>query len=77
MLWVGGGILLHGLEELHLIDPVVELIHDLAHRIGSGIAILEWLINALASAIVGLVIGGIIVVIVRRFTKHPEELIVD
>jgi len=32
MLWVGGGILLHGLEELHLIDPVAHFIHDLAHR---------------------------------------------
>jgi predicted DNA repair protein MutK len=30
-----------------------------------------------AGAVVGLVIGGIIVAIVRRFTKRPEELIVD
>mgnify|MGYP003296527768 CR=1 FL=1 len=32
---------------------------------------------ALGGAVAGLVIGGIVVVIVRRFHKHPEELIVD
>ena len=77
MLWVGGGILLHGLEEMRLLAIVPHAIHDLAHRLGGGIAAAEWLINALGGAIVGLVIGGVIVVIVRRFTKHPEELIVD
>ena len=39
--------------------------------------VVEWLVNALAGAVAGLVIGGIIVAVVRRFTKHPEELIVD
>jgi len=81
MLWVGGGILLHGLEELHLIDPVAHFIHDLAHRASEasgglgGLA--GWLITAVAGAIVGLLVGGIIAAIVRRFTKRPEELIVD
>ena len=36
-----------------------------------------WTVTAVGGAIVGLVIGGIIVAVVRRFTKHPEELIVD
>jgi hypothetical protein len=34
-------------------------------------------VNALAGALVGIVIGGMIVAIVRRFAKRPEELIVD
>ena len=81
MLWVGGGILLHGLEELRLIDPVAHFIHDLAHRASAATGglggLAGWLITAVAGAIVGLLVGGIIAAIVRRFTKRPEELIVD
>ena len=81
MLWVGGGILLHGLEELRLFHALPLLLHEWSTAIGgAGGAIgdvLEWLVYAFASAIVGLIAGGIIVLVVRRFTKHPEELIVD
>ena len=81
MLWVGGGILFHGLEELHLAGPLPHALHDLAHRLGekSGIfgGFVGWLVTAIGGAIVGLVIGAIIAVIVRRFTKRPEELIID
>jgi uncharacterized protein len=81
MLWVGGGILVHGFEELHILTFVPETIHHLAHDAGAasggmgGIA--EWTVNALGGALVGLVIGGIIAAIVRQFTRHPEELVVD
>jgi predicted DNA repair protein MutK len=81
MLWVGGGILLHGLEELHMLDALPHAIHDFAHaageRAGMMAGAVEWLVNALGAAIVGLAIGGVIVAIVRQFTRHPEELIVD
>jgi predicted DNA repair protein MutK len=81
MLWVGGGILLHGLEELHMLDVVPHLLHEWSTALGRLVGLmgpaLEWLSYAFASAVVGLVVGGIIVVIVRRFTRHPEELIVD
>src|SRR5689334_18883287 len=81
MLWVGGGILLHGLADLHLLEGVPNSIHDLAH--GAAIAsgpvgpILEWLVNALGGALVGILVGGLIALVVRRFTRHPEGLIVD
>jgi predicted DNA repair protein MutK len=39
--------------------------------------VVEWFLYALGSAIAGLIIGGLIVLVVRRFVKHPEELIVD
>jgi predicted DNA repair protein MutK len=39
--------------------------------------VVEWLLYALGSAVAGLIVGGIIVLIVRHFVKHPEELIVD
>jgi len=81
MLWVGGGILVHGLEEMHVLEAVPHAIHEVARGAGayagalSGIA--EWVMNALGAALVGLGIGGVIVAIVRQFTKHPEQLIVD
>ena len=31
MLWVGGGILLHGIEELHLGGPIPHLVNHVAH----------------------------------------------
>ena len=81
MLWVGGGILLHGFEELHLAGPIPHWIHDFGVAAGEASgpfgSIVEWLVGALAGALVGIVIGGIIVAIVRRFTKHPEEFVVD
>jgi len=81
MLWVGGGILLHGLDELHLGGPVPHLLHEAAHKAGasSGFAgpFVTWLVNAVGGAVVGIVIGAVIVAIVRRFTKRPEDLIVD
>jgi len=56
-------------------------VHDMATAIAENFGplhpIVHWLSSAIAAAIVGILIGGIIVVIVRQFTKHPEELIVD
>ena len=82
MLWVGGGILLHGLEVLGA-PAIPHIVHDAAHwvdeAVGGGAmgATLEWLANAIGAAIAGAVIGGVIAKIIRQFTKHPEELIVD
>jgi uncharacterized protein len=81
MLWVGGGILVHGLEELGVATFIPHSIHDVAHAAGAAAGplspIVDWLVNALGGALVGLVVGGVLVFIVRRFTKRPEELIVD
>lgn len=81
MLWVGGGILVHGLDELHILAFVPRTIHDLAHQAaeasgGMG-TIVEWLVIALGGAVVGLIVGAILVAIVRQFTRHPEELVVE
>ena len=81
MLWVGGGILLHGLETMHLLAAPVHWILETADHAAAAIgvmpAVFAWLFNAIAAALVGLVIGGVIVIIVRQFTKHPEKLVVD
>jgi predicted DNA repair protein MutK len=80
MLWVGGGILLHGIEELGF-TTLPHAVHEIAEQIARGFGrmdgVVSWLTSAIAASILGIIIGGIIVVIVRQFTKHPEELIVD
>jgi predicted DNA repair protein MutK len=81
MLWVGGGILVHGLEELNLLNGVPNAIHDIARAAaavsGPLAGIVGWLVNALWGAFVGILVGGVIVLVVRRLTTHPEKLIVD
>jgi predicted DNA repair protein MutK len=81
MLWVGGGILVHGLEELHLLEGVPHTIHDLAHAAGAMVGpaggAVQWIVKALGGAVVGLFVGGLIVLVVRQLTSRPEELIVD
>ncbi|HJR83268.1 MAG TPA: DUF808 domain-containing protein [Sphingomicrobium sp.] len=81
MLWVGGGILVHGLEELHILEFVPATIHDLAHsageKAGALSGVVDWLVGALGGALVGLIVGGAIAMIVRRFVSHPEKLVVD
>jgi predicted DNA repair protein MutK len=62
MLWVGGGIVLHGLEEFGVAAPG-HLVHDLAHRAGELVPALpgtvSWLVTALLSGVLGLVVGAI------------------
>ena len=81
MLWVGGGILLHGLEVLHILDAVPHALHHWSVAAGEATGaigpIVEWFVYALGSAVTGLIVGGLIVLVVRRFVKHHEELIVD
>jgi predicted DNA repair protein MutK len=77
MLWVGGGILVHGLHEYHW-DVLPGLIENMAHAAGSvpviG-AVTGWLATAAASAVVGLVTGGIIVAILHLIPgrKHAAH----
>jgi predicted DNA repair protein MutK len=63
MIWVGGGILVHGAEQLGLAAPA-GLINHAAETVGgalSGIAGgARWIVTAIGSGIVGLVVGGAI-----------------
>jgi predicted DNA repair protein MutK len=64
MLWVGGGIFLHGLHEYHL-TPAPEWVDAASHAAGAAVTwasgAAEWLAHALGAAIVGLIVGGMIV----------------
>ena len=65
MLWVGGGILLHGLEELHILESVPHFVHDTAHALSGGSAVFEWLLNAVGASIVGAIVAVPIVGVVH------------
>jgi len=69
MLWVGGGIVLHGLEELGVHGPV-DVVHAVRHAVelatGGLSGILGWLAYAVASSVVGLVLGAIIVFVLHK-----------
>ncbi|HAF40891.1 MAG TPA: DUF808 domain-containing protein [Sphingobium sp.] len=73
MLWVGGGLIVHGLHEFH-VDAIPGTIHHLAEGAAGAIpaigGFLDWLVNALGGAIVGLIVGGIIVGALHLFKKH-------
>ncbi|MFM9938996.1 MAG: DUF808 domain-containing protein [Hyphomicrobiaceae bacterium] len=63
MLWVGGGIILHGLEEYGL-GYIPKGIHAWAGAVGQMLGplggIATWLLDAAAAAILGLVIGAMV-----------------
>jgi predicted DNA repair protein MutK len=77
MIWVGGGIVLHGLEEFHL-TPLPHIIHEFAHDVGHGAPFaggaISWLLAALGSGIVGLIVGGVIVAGIHAINRmrKPE-----
>ncbi len=75
MLWVGGHILLVGADELGLHAPydalhhVEEAVHEATGALGG---ILAWLVDTAASAVVGLLVGAL-VVLVLSLTLHRRK----
>jgi predicted DNA repair protein MutK len=69
MLWVGGGIILHGLEEYGL-EAIPHAIHDAAHVVEEALgvlgAVVGWLLAAAAAGILGLVLGALTALVVQR-----------
>jgi predicted DNA repair protein MutK len=67
MVWVGGGILLHALEEFGL-GALPHLFHGWAHAAGAafGGGAVEWLVNAALAGVVGLAAGALLLPVGRR-----------
>ncbi|WP_294390019.1 DUF808 domain-containing protein [uncultured Sphingomonas sp.] len=69
MLWVGGGILLHGLEGFGVAEPA-GTIHHVAHAAGAHAGPLAgtitWLATAVASGVIGLAVGALVAMVVGR-----------
>lgn len=65
MIWVGGGIILHGIEEFGF-TTLPHFVHHLAEEAGHAVpavsGLIEWLVGAIGSGIFGAILGGIIVV---------------
>ncbi|MDB5699321.1 MAG: hypothetical protein JWN69_2125 [Alphaproteobacteria bacterium] len=79
MLWVGGGIIVHGLESFHL-TALPDALHHGAQAAGHSVPIagglVEWLIVAAGSGLVGLLVGGALVAIVHliRAPRHAHAV---
>lgn len=77
MIWVGGSIIVHGLEDFHW-DTLPHVVHEIEH---AGESLLggfgEWLFGAAAYGVIGLVIGAVVIAGVhmvqrRRSTAGPD-----
>lgn len=68
MIWVGGGIIVHGLELFGWHGPA-DTIHHLAgaagHASPAASGAVEWIVTAFCSGIVGLILGGALVPLVH------------
>ncbi|OJU08916.1 MAG: ABC transporter [Caulobacterales bacterium 68-7] len=75
MLWVGGGIIVHGLHEFHF-SPIPDWVegfeHMAAHIPGIG-PVTGWLAYAAGSAVVGLVVGGVIAGLLHLLPKKKAH----
>jgi predicted DNA repair protein MutK len=72
MLWVGGGIVMHGLGEFGL-GVVPDTVHDIALAAGHAVpaieSAVEWVAQALGSAVIGFVVGGVIVAVMHLLPR--------
>ncbi|MFA9200148.1 MAG: DUF808 domain-containing protein [Cypionkella sp.] len=72
MLWVGGGIVLHGLHELGVHGPS-DWAHGVQHAVeeatGSLAGVAGWLTYAAISALVGLAIGLVVVFVLHKVLR--------
>jgi predicted DNA repair protein MutK len=75
MLWVGGHIILLGTDELGF-SPIYDVVHHLeeaAHDATGALGgVVGWLVNTVGSAVLGLVVGGLIV-LVGALTWHRRQ----
>jgi predicted DNA repair protein MutK len=73
MLWVGGHILLVGTDDLGWHGPY-ELVHhleeDVHHALGALGGVFGWLTNTAASALVGLVVGAVVVALMHLVPRR-------
>jgi hypothetical protein len=79
MLWVGGGIVIHGLDEFGL-GWLYRAVHDVAYGaaglLPAGQALVEWLVGAVLAGVLGLLLGLAVIPLVNRvimpMVKRPS-----
>jgi predicted DNA repair protein MutK len=69
MLWVGGGIIVHGTHEVGF-NAIYDIVHGAEYAVkgatGGAGGVLGWLTYAALSAVVGVVLGGIIALVLHK-----------
>jgi len=68
MIWVGGGIIVHGLEKygLRSIDRAIDTAAEAAaHAMPSIAGAAEWIVVAVGSGVVGLLIGAMVIPVIE------------
>jgi predicted DNA repair protein MutK len=80
MAWVGGGIVLHGMEEIGLLPAVPHLVNDWAHAAGTAVpaagAAVAWIVHATLAGVAGVALGFVIataVGFVARLRPQRQE----
>ena len=74
MLWVGGHILLVGADELgwHAPYALVHAAEEAVHGVPALGGVLAWLTNTLASAVIGLAVGALVVAILHLVPRRTR-----
>lgn len=70
MLWVGGHILLVGVDELGW-TWLYDTVHHWEEAVGGGV--LGWVVNTAASAVIGLAVGAVVVAVVTAVKKRRDS----
>jgi predicted DNA repair protein MutK len=72
MIWVGGGIIVHGLEVFGIAGPA-HILHDAGeaagHAVPSLAGAIEWTVGAAGSGLIGLAIGALIVLVHHKVAR--------
>lgn len=75
MLWVGGHILLVGVDELgwHALYGLVHHLEEAVHGVEGIGGFLAWLVNTLASAVIGLIVGAVVVAVMHVIPRRKKD----
>ena len=65
MMWVGGGIVTHGLETYGF-GAIAHGIHHVAEQFNGGQASIQWLVGTLLTSVFGAIAGGLLIPLVGR-----------
>ena len=72
MIWVGGGIIVHGLEIFGFSAPA-HILHDAGAAAGHAVPALggaiEWIVGAAGSGLIGLALGALIVLVHHKVAR--------
>jgi predicted DNA repair protein MutK len=76
MIWVGGGIIVHGLEVFG-VDGPAHVLHDAGeaagHALPGAASAVEWTVGAAGSGLIGLAIGALIVAALRAVGRMHRD----